>query len=468
MVSLYHAAESGIAKLPFSIRILLENALRNFDGRLVTPTHIDAFLDWEHLQGKVEIPFMPARILMQDFTGVPAVVDIASLRSEMVRRGESARDMQPKIPVDVIIDHSVQVDSFGTDRAIEKNVELEYERNAERYRLLKWASKVFNDFSVLPPGMGICHQVNLEYLTQVVTAKEGLLFPDSLVGTDSHTPMVNGLGVLGWGVGGIEAEAAMLGRPLYFTLPEVVGVRLTGTLPAGITTTDLVLAVTERLRREHVVGSFVEFYGDGVERLSVPDRATIANMSPEFGCTVSYFPVDRRTIEYLGSTGRDENQIDTVERYLRANYLWNGDGAAEAEGGCEGEVSNTENRIIFSRTIEIDLSGIQPAVAGPRRPQDRIPLVRLKEEAVRMLSGDAEDGQDGRGTKVAREPASTTPTASFSEIPEESLSRRPEDEGLQFVREEERGRSTGCDESGDFRNLPGCASVPLSDGSVVI
>ena len=368
-----------VHRLPFSIRILLENVRRNYDGRLYTDEHLRALEQWAEYQGKVDVPFMPTRILMQDFTGVPAVVDIASLRSEATRRGKPAETIQPRIPVDVIIDHSVQVDHYGSTRAYDKNVELEYERNAERYRLLKWAEGAFEGFSVLAPGMGICHQVNLEYLGEVVHDDGVRLYPDSLVGTDSHTPMINGLGILGWGVGGIEAEAAMLRRPLYFTLPEVIGVRLRGSLRPGVTTTDLVLTITELLRREQVVGKFVEFFGEGVKRLGVPDRATIANMSPEYGCTVTYFPIDERTVEYLRATGRDESHIEKVESYARERLLWN----------------SGNDQIDYTRVVDVDLGEIRPSVAGPSRPQDRIELDQLSLK-VGELTG-VEPRSAGRG-----------------------------------------------------------------------
>src|SRR5690554_304223 len=275
-----------IDHLPFSIRILLENTLRNFDTFNVTEEHIQTLLNWKPETEDKDIPFHPARVLMQDFTGVPAVVDIASLRSEYMRHGKDGKDINPAIPVDLVIDHSVQVDFYGTNYAYDKNVQMEYQRNKERYELLKWAQKGMENFTVVPPGMGICHQVNLEYLAKGVTAREGWLFPDTLVGLDSHTPMVNGIGVVGWGVGGIEAEAAMLGQAIYFGLPKVVGLKLTGSIPDHCTATDMVLTITKLLRDTGVVGKFVEVFGEGLDRLSVTDRATISNMSPEFGCTI--------------------------------------------------------------------------------------------------------------------------------------------------------------------------------------
>jgi aconitate hydratase len=348
-----------IETLPFSIRILLENALRNFDDFGITKEHILTLASWTPQPSDKDIPFKPARVLMQDFTGVPAVVDIASLRAEAVRKGKDPQKINPLIPVDLVIDHSVQVDYFGTNYAYQRNVEIEYERNGERYQFLKWAQKAFDNFSVVPPGMGICHQVNLEYLAQGVIARAGHVFPDTLVGTDSHTPMVNGIGVVAWGVGGIEAEAAILGQPIYFIMPEVVGLKLTGKLPLGTTATDMVLTITELLRRHGVVGKFVEVFGPGLDTLTVPDRATISNMSPEFGCTVTYFPIDDRTLDYMKKTNRSEAQIKLVEDYCKANMLWR-----------EGE-----DKIKYSSVVELDLSSVEPTVSGPKRPQDKI-LVR--------------------------------------------------------------------------------------------
>lgn len=348
-----------IETLPFSIRILLENALRNFDDFGITKEHILTLASWAPEPSDKDVPFKPARVLMQDFTGVPAVVDIASLRAEAVRKGKDPQKINPLIPVDLVIDHSVQVDYFGTNYAYQRNVEVEYERNGERYQFLKWAQKAFDNFSVVPPGMGICHQVNLEYLAQGVIARGGHVFPDTLVGTDSHTPMVNGIGVVAWGVGGIEAEAAILGQPIYFIMPEVVGLKLTGKLPLGTTATDMVLTITELLRRHGVVGKFVEVFGHGLDTLSVPDRATISNMSPEFGCTVTYFPIDDRTLDYMKKTNRSEVQIKLVEDYSKANMLWR-----------EGE-----EKIKYSSVVELDLGSVEPTVSGPKRPQDKI-LVR--------------------------------------------------------------------------------------------
>lgn len=346
----------AINRMPFSIRILLENALRNFDDFAITKENIETILGWNPQVSDKDIPFKPARVLMQDFTGVPAVVDIASLRAEAARKGKDPNKINPLIPVDLVIDHSVQVDYFGTNYAYAKNVEKEYERNYERYQFLKWAQKAFDNFSVVPPGMGICHQVNLEYLAQGVIARDGNIFPDTLVGTDSHTPMVNGIGVVAWGVGGIEAEAALLGQPIYFIMPEVVGLKLSGKLPLGTTATDMVLTITELLRKHGVVGKFVEVFGPGLNSLSVPDRATISNMSPEFGCTVTYFPIDDRTLDYMRKTNRAEEQVRLVETYTKANMLWR----------------ENEADIAYSSLVELDLGTVQPTVSGPKRPQDKI------------------------------------------------------------------------------------------------
>lgn len=354
--SLKDLKPGGIEHLPFSIRILLENVLRNYDGFSITDEHIETLLNWTPEENDKDIPFKPGRVLMQDFTGVPAVVDMASLRAEFVRHGKDGQKINPAIPVDLVIDHSVQVDYFGTDYSIGKNVDLEYERNKERYELLKWAQKGLNNFTVVPPGMGICHQVNLEYLAKGVTERNGWLFPDTLVGTDSHTPMVNGIGVVAWGVGGIEAEAAMLDQPTFFTCPQVVGLKLTGSIPNHCTATDMVLTITRLLRDTGVVGKFVEVFGDGLDNLTVTDRATIANMSPEFGCTVTYFPIDNRTLEYMHSTNRSAEQIKIVETYCKENLLWR----------------TGNEKISYSKVVELDLSTLEPTVSGPKRPQDKI------------------------------------------------------------------------------------------------
>ena len=357
-----------INKMPFSIRILLENALRNYDDFSVTKKHLDTILNWDPKGSDDDIAFKPARVLMQDFTGVPAVVDIASLRAEVARKGKDASKINPLIPVDLVIDHSVQVDYFAAQYAYQQNMEEEYKRNIERYTFLKWAQNNFDNFSVVPPGMGICHQVNLEYFSKGVISRDGMAIPDTLVGTDSHTPMVNGIGVVAWGVGGIEAEAAILGQPIYFISPEVIGLRLTGELPVGSTATDLVLTIAELLRRYGVVGKFVEVFGPGLDNLSVPDRATIGNMSPEFGCTITYFPIDDKTLEYMSDSNRSPQQIQLVEDYCKANMLWR----------------ENEDQIIYTDVVELDISTVQPTVAGPKRPQDKILLKDLKNKFIEL------------------------------------------------------------------------------------
>lgn len=359
----------NISKLPFSIRILLENALRNFDDFAITKENIETLLGWKPTGSDKDIPFKPARVLMQDFTGVPAVVDIASLRAEVARKGKNPDEINPLIPVDLVIDHSVQVDYFGTEYAYKRNIDEEYKRNHERYSFLKWAQKSFNNFSVVPPGMGICHQVNLEFLSKGVIERNGEIFPDTLVGTDSHTPMVNGIGVVAWGVGGIEAEAAILGQPIYFIMPEVIGLKLTGELPLGSTATDLVLNIAELLRKRGVVGKFVEVFGEGLNTLSVPDRATIGNMSPEFGCTITYFPIDDKTLEYMRKSNRSEEQVKLVEDYCKTNLLWR----------------TGHEHITYTDILELDLSSIQPSVAGPKRPQDKILLKNFKDRFYELM-----------------------------------------------------------------------------------
>ncbi len=358
-----------INKFPFSIRILLENVLRNLDDFAVTKEHIETILQWKPGGSDKDIPFKPARVLMQDFTGVPAVVDIASLRAEIARKGKNPDEINPLIPVDLIIDHSVQVDYFGTENSYSRNMDEEYKRNEERYQFLKWAQNSFNNFSVVPPGMGICHQVNLEYLSKAVIERNGEIFPDTLVGTDSHTPMINGIGVVAWGVGGIEAEAALLGQPIYFIMPEVIGLKLTGKLPLGSTATDLVLTIAALLRKHGVVGKFVEVFGTGLDNLSVPDRATIGNMSPEFGCTITYFPIDDKTLEYMRKSNRSEEQVRLVEDYCKTNMLWRNGG---------------EN-INYSAVVELDISSVEPTVAGPKRPQDKILLKDFKAKFIGLL-----------------------------------------------------------------------------------
>ncbi|WP_310467904.1 aconitate hydratase AcnA [Sphingomonas sp.] len=371
--SLAKAAETlgDIDRLPFSMKVLLENLLRFEDGTSVTRDDLEAMAGWLK-QRKInrEIQYRPARVLMQDFTGVPAVVDLAAMRDAMKSLGGDPQKINPLVPVHLVIDHSVMVDEFGTPRSFGRNVELEYQRNAERYEFLKWGSSAFDNFKVVPPGTGICHQVNLEYIAQCVWTspdQDGaeVAYPDTLVGTDSHTTMVNGLGVLGWGVGGIEAEAAMLGQPVSMLIPEVVGFRLSGALQEGITATDLVLTVTQMLRAKGVVGRFVEFYGPGLDALSLADRATIANMAPEYGATCGFFPVDERTLEYLRLTGREESRIELVRAYCQAQGLWRDAGAPEPW---------------FTDTLELDMDSIMASLAGPRRPQDRVLLTEVDDQ----------------------------------------------------------------------------------------
>jgi len=357
---------NGVSALPFSMKVLLENLLRNEDGRSVTKADIESVRDWLDDKGKAdkEIAYRPARVLMQDFTGVPAVVDLAAMRDAMVALGGDPEKINPLVPVDLVIDHSVIVDEFGTPTAFERNVELEYARNGERYRFLKWGQQAFRNFRVVPPGTGICHQVNLEYLGQTVWTKreeDGSLvaYPDTCVGTDSHTTMINGLGVLGWGVGGIEAEAAMLGQPISMLLPQVIGFRLTGRLREGVTATDLVLTVTQMLRKKGVVGKFVEFFGPGLENMTLADRATIGNMSPEYGATCGFFPVDRETLNYLEISGRDEARIALVEAYCKAQGMWRDADTPEP---------------VFTDTLALDLGDVVPSMAGPKRPEGRIAL----------------------------------------------------------------------------------------------
>jgi aconitate hydratase len=359
--------EMGIGhldKLPFSIKVLLESALRNVDGFVVNESDVTAVASWNATKvDAVELPFKPARVILQDFTGVPCVVDLAAMRSAMKRAGGDPQKINPLVPVDLVIDHSVQVDEYGSAAALLMNTDREFERNRERYEFLKWGQKAFDNFGVVPPGTGIVHQVNLEYLAKVVMVRDGVARPDSLVGTDSHTTMINGLGVVGWGVGGIEAEACMLGQPIYMVTPQVVGFKLTGQLPEGATATDLVLTVTQILRSHGVVEKFVEFYGPGLAHMTVADRATIANMAPEYGATIGFFPVDEQTLAYLRLTGREQKQIDLVERYCKEQGLWR-------QEHVEPE---------FTESLELNLATVTPSVAGPRRPQDRIELRGVKQ-----------------------------------------------------------------------------------------
>jgi aconitate hydratase len=385
-----------VARLPYSLKILLENLLRREDGRFVKRADIEALARWDVKSGaQREISFMPARVLLQDFTGVPCVVDLAAMRDGIVRLGGDPNKVNPLQPVELVIDHSVQVDYFGLSNAFEKNAELEFARNQERYAFLRWGQNAFNNFRVVPPDTGIVHQVNLEYLARVVMTEESaggaLAFPDTLVGTDSHTTMVNGLGVVGWGVGGIEAEAAMLGQPSSMLIPPVLGVRLSGRLPEGTTATDLVLTITERLRKHGVVGKFVEFFGPGLEHLTLADRATLGNMCPEYGATIAVFPIDAMTLDYLRLSGRERARVELVERYARAQGLFVEKGAPDP---------------VYSETIDFNLDAIEPSLAGPKRPQDRVPLKNAKQGFAQALPGmmTARKSAGGGGTAVAAPP----------------------------------------------------------------
>lgn len=384
-----------IKHLPFSIKVLLESVLRQWDGIAINDDHIKDLAQWtKHRGGRGEVPFKPARVILQDFTGVPSVLDLASMReaiASMIEEGKTSKDIEemikrinPEVPVDLIIDHSVQVDYYGMEEALSENVKREFERNKERYQFLNWAQKAFNNFTVVPPSTGIVHQVNLEYLAKVVIDKEvkgkKILYPDTLVGTDSHTTMINGLGVLGWGVGGIEAEAGMLGQASYFPIPEVIGVRMVGKLPMGATATDLALRITKLLRDRGVVGKFVEYFGEGLKTLSLADRATIANMAPEYGATCGFFPVDEETLDYLLLTGRSKEHVNIVKNYLKANMMF---------------YENDMEDPVYTEIIELDLSTVETALSGPKRPQDLIPLGKMKEEFIKSVT--APLGNHGHG-----------------------------------------------------------------------
>jgi aconitate hydratase len=394
--------QAGVApalnRLPYSVRILLEAVLRHVDGELVQEDDVCRLAAWKPTAvGTSELPFMPARVILQDFTGVPAIVDLASMRAAVARLGGDPKRINPLIPVDLVVDHSVQVDVYGQGDAVARNVAIEFQRNRERYTFLRWGQKAFANFRIVPPATGIVHQVNLEYLAKgVLTRRENgatLAFPDSLVGTDSHTTMINGLGVFGWGVGGIEAEAAMLGQPLYMLPPQVVGVRLTGQLPAGVTATDLVLTLTQALRKRGVVEKFVEFYGPGVSQMGLADRATVANMAPEYGATMGFFPVDRVTLDYLRRTGRTDAEVELVERYTQAQGLFRTDEAPEPE---------------YSDKLELDLATVEPSLAGPKRPHDRIALAAMKETLHKALSAPTQERGFGMAAEDLSRSASIT------------------------------------------------------------
>ncbi|HEX8281450.1 MAG TPA: aconitase family protein, partial [Chthoniobacterales bacterium] len=386
-----------ISRLPVSIRIVLESVLRNCDGKKVRRKDVETLANWNAKStANEEIPFVVARIVLQDFTGVPLVVDLAAMRSAVKRVGGDPKIIEPLVPVDLVVDHSVQVDFAGSALALQLNMDMEFKRNRERYQFLKWGQQAFKTFGLVPPGIGIVHQVNLEYLAKGVLERDGVYFPDTLVGTDSHTTMINGLGVVGWGVGGIEAEAGMLGQPVYFLTPEVVGVHMTGELREGVTATDLALHITQMLRAQKVVGKFVEFYGEGAESLPVADRATIGNMSPEYGATMGFFPVDAETLKYLRLTGRSEEQIALVEAYTREQGLFRTDETPDPA---------------FTDTLELDLGTVVPSIAGPRRPQDRIPLTESKqayytalEETLAKAGTPAAKAEVHRATAVSAAP----------------------------------------------------------------
>ncbi|MFP2931130.1 aconitate hydratase AcnA [Pyxidicoccus sp. 3LG] len=392
-------ANPAVERLPFSLKVLLENLLRHEDGRVVKREHVEKMLAWDpKATPDVEISFHPARVLLQDFTGVPAVVDLAAMREALASMGGDPGKINPRNPADLVIDHSVQIDSFATSAAFKENAELEFERNRERYAFLRWGQSAFKGFGVVPPDIGICHQVNLEFLAQVTFRQGKTAYPDTLVGTDSHTTMINGLGVVGWGVGGIEAEAALLGQPITMLIPQVVGFKLTGQLPSGATATDLVLTVTQMLRKKGVVGKFVEFYGNGLKNLSLPDRATIANMAPEYGATIGFFPVDEESLNYLRFTGRPDEVVALTEAYAREQGLWRTDGMQDP---------------VFSDTLELDLATVVPSLAGPKRPQDRVPLKDMKsgyeKSLVEMLAAGKSKGEDDEGGGKAKAPAAEVP-----------------------------------------------------------
>src|SRR6266542_2633109 len=374
-----------ISRLPVSIRIVLESVLRNFDGTKITEANIRDLANWRPKAERTEeVPFVVARVLLQDFTCVPLLVDLAAMRSAVVRLNKNPGVIEPLVPVDLVIDHSVQVDFSSTSDAFRKNMEMEFRRNNSRYQFLKWGMQAFDGFGAIPPGIGICHQVNLEYLGKSVWDRNDLYYPDTLVGTDSHTTMINGLGIVGWGVGGIEAEAAMLGQPVYFLTPDVVGVHMTGSLREGVTATDLVLRITEMLRKAKVVGKFAEFHGEVAASLSGTDRATIANMAPEYGATMGFFPVDEETCIYLKATGRTEEHVEAVRSYYEAQGMF----GIPKEGECE-----------YSTLLDLDLASIVPSVAGPKRPQDRIELSELKSQFIELLQKPIDEGGYGKSNE---------------------------------------------------------------------
>ena len=389
----------SVQSLPYTIRILLESLLRKYDGVDVTKNHIENLVAYSAAKPEGEVPFKPSRVILQDFTGVPVVVDLASMRDAIVKNGGNPDLINPEIPVDLVIDHSVQVDFYGTESALEENIDLEFQRNNERYEFLKWAEKSFDNYRAVPPATGIIHQVNIEFLSDVIIEKDGQLYPDSMFGTDSHTTMINGIGVLGWGVGGIEAEAAMLGEASYFPVPEVIGVHLTGQLPKIATATDLALKVTQLLRQENVVGKFVEFFGPGLTSLSLADRATVANMAPEYGATCGYFPIDAETLNYMRLTNRDEDHIALTEAYAKKNHLF----------------YDPNSQANYTKIVELDLSTITPSISGPKRPQDLIDLANAKQTFQESLVREA--GVQGFG--LSKEEVDKTAIVQFADHEEE-------------------------------------------------
>ena len=446
--ALNEKVDGDVFSLPFSIRVMLESLLRNAGGKFVSEEDVEALAAWPESVGG-ELPYLPARVVMQDFTGVPAVVDLAAMRSAMENVGGDPKKINPLVPTDLVIDHSVQVDAFGSPAALQFNAEREFERNRERYEFLKWGQQAFDNFSVVPPATGIIHQVNLEYLAKGVVVKDGVAMPDTLVGTDSHTPMINGLGVLGWGVGGIEAEAVTLGQPYYMLVPEVIGFKLTGALQEGVTATDLVLTVTQMLRAHGVVGKFVEFYGEGLSKLSLPDRATIANMSPEFGATCTFFPVDMETLRYLRGTGRDEELVELVEAYSHEQGLFRTDEQPPPR---------------FSETLELDMHTVESSLAGPRRPQDRVALTDMQPSFRQALAdmvgldhalvrngknGQAEDPHDEADEESF--PASDTPS-------QDPLAGR-----AGGAASEAEGKEGGAVSTGESHDTDDTESFPTSD-----
>ncbi|MGZ4808548.1 MAG: aconitate hydratase AcnA, partial [Thermoanaerobaculia bacterium] len=395
---LEQAGVASVSRLPISIRIVLESVLRNVDGKKISEDDVRTLANWEpNAERTAEIPFMVARVLLQDFTGVPLLVDLAAMRSAAARFGKDAKIIEPLCPVDLVVDHSVQVDFSNRPDSMQLNMEMEFKRNQQRYQFLKWGMQAFNGFRVVPPGIGIVHQVNLEYLAPGVLQKDGVYYPDSLVGTDSHTTMINGLGIVGWGVGGIEAEAGMLGQPVYFLTPDVVGVHLTGQVREGVTATDVVLTITEMLRRAKVVGKFVEYFGDGAASLSVADRATIANMAPEYGATMGYFPIDEETCTYMRLTGRTDEQISAFRNYFRAQGMFG--------------IPRRNDGILYTTVHELDLGTVRSSVAGPKRPQDRIELSKLKETFVNMLEAAPPTGYGKPKSQIERRQRTVTGVA---------------------------------------------------------